>query len=69
MIIPKGHPFIAALTCTYCGDGLLEVKSLHHVRDNKPTVQNLDYSGSDEDSFDTESRVLLSNSNPIWCMK
>ena len=49
MIIPKGHPFIAALTCTCCGDGLLEVKSLYHVRDNKPTVQNLDYSGSDED--------------------
>ena len=49
MIIPKGHPFIAALTCTCCGDGLSEVKSLYHVRDNKPTVQNLDYSGSDED--------------------
>lgn len=49
MIITKRHPFIAALTCTCCGDGLLVVKSLHHVRDNKPTVQNLDYSGSDED--------------------
>ena len=50
---PLLNPFIAAspdflLSCKCC-HGLLEVKSLHNVMHDKPTVQNLDYLEFDED--------------------
>ena len=54
LMILKEHPFIAAspdcpVTYKCCGDGLLEVKSPHSIRREKPTVQNLDYLEFDED--------------------
>ena len=47
-MILKEHQLIAAspdylVICKCCGDGLLEVKSPHSIRHEKPTVQNLDY--------------------------
>ena len=50
----KEHPFIAAfldclVTCKCCLNGLLEVKSSHNIRHEKPTVQNLGYLKFDDD--------------------
>ena len=65
-MIPKEHPFIPAspnclVICKCCGDGLLQVKS--------HKFQLFRISWRWKHLFETESRILLSNSNPISCIK